>query len=58
MRESKIQGNKKVGRSTLKWLEDEENDSQELNMMRWSQKASNREEWAPAAKETKVLQGP
>jgi hypothetical protein len=24
----------------------------------WSQKASNREEWASAAKEAKVVQGP
>jgi hypothetical protein len=55
--EGKIEGTKKVVKPTMRWLDDEGNDSQELNVKRWSQKANKREGWASLAKEAKV-QGP
>jgi hypothetical protein len=39
----------------MTWLEDAENDLQELKMKRLSQKPNNKEEWTSAVKEVKVL---
>jgi hypothetical protein len=48
-------GRRKVGRSRMRWLEDAENDLQELKMKRLNQKTNNKEEWTSAVKEAKVL---
>jgi hypothetical protein len=45
-----------VGRARLRWLEDEENDLQELKVKKWRQESNNTEEWTSALKEAKVLE--
>jgi hypothetical protein len=57
MFESKPECRRKVEKSRLKWLEDVENASRELKVKRWSQKSSNREQWASVVTEVKVLSG-
>jgi hypothetical protein len=48
-------GRRQVERSRLRWLEEVENDLQELNVERWKGKANNSEEWACSKNEGKVL---
>jgi hypothetical protein len=49
---SKAENSRKVGRPTLRWLEDVENDLQELILERWKQKTNNREKKGICFKES------
>jgi hypothetical protein len=46
-----------VGRSKLRWLEDVENDLQELKVKRWRQKPNNVEKRAFAVNDVKSFGG-
>jgi hypothetical protein len=52
--ESKPEGRREVRRPWLRWLEDIENDLQELKVIRWRQKASNGEEKVSVIEGVKV----
>jgi hypothetical protein len=56
--ESKPEGRRKVGRHTLRWIEDVENDLREMYLKRGGKEANNREEWTSVVREAKVLKGP
>jgi hypothetical protein len=47
-----------VGKPRLRWLEDLENDSGELKVNTWRQKANKRDELASVLKGATVLGGP
>jgi hypothetical protein len=40
-----------LGRPRSRWLEDGENDLQELKMKRWRQKENSKGDWAPVVKQ-------
>jgi hypothetical protein len=44
-------------RPSLRWLEDDEKDLQEMKVKIWQQKAVDRKYWASVIKEVKALRG-
>jgi hypothetical protein len=52
--ESKPEGRKRMGRTTLRWLEDAEKNLWDMKV----EKAVDREEWASANKESKARRRP
>ena len=55
--EGEPEGRRRIRRTRLRWLEDFEQDLQEMKFERWRQKAVDREKWASAINEAKALGG-
>jgi len=56
--DSKLEGRRRMGRPTSRWLEDAVKDLCEMQVKRWRQKAVDREEWASVIMEAKAHRGP
>jgi transcription termination factor 2 len=57
--EGKLGGQRGRGRSSLRWINDVEDDLRNLGVKRWRTKVLEREEWASIIKEAKAkLKGP
>jgi len=52
-----LEGSRRRGRRTLRWLEDVEKDLREIKVKNWHQKPVDREEWASVIKGAKALRG-
>jgi len=55
---SKPEGNRRMGRPRLRWLQDVEKYLQEMKVKRWWQKAVEREEWVSMIKEAEAHRRP
>jgi hypothetical protein len=53
--EIKAEGKMRMGRPRMRWLEEVENDLQEMDVKGWRQKAVDRKEWASVIKEAKTV---
>jgi AAA+ ATPase superfamily predicted ATPase len=53
----KPEGRRGTGRPRKRYLDDVEDDLEQLGVRGWRRKASEREEWAKILKEAKALQG-